>query len=253
MSTPLSVYILTCNSPKYLSQILMQVTKIADEVVIVDSGSTDNTLQIASNFSCKIVHHAFKNFRDQRAFALSVCAHSWVLSFDSDEIPSHELVVEILAMKNKGFEHDAYSICRYWNVLGKPVRVMFPVISPDYPIRLFNKEVCGFSEQSTQLHETAFGYKTLGKIDAPMYHYTFETKEVLEKKLQFYAAIGAQDILEQKRSTSIAKLLFSPLAAFVKWYVTKGGYQDGTTGVTLSIFAMRYTYLKYKIARSQHR
>lgn len=250
MYTPLSVYILTCNSPKYLARILQQLTKVADEILIIDSGSTDNTLQIAESFSCKIIQQHLHTFREQRAFALSQCTHNWVLSFDSDEIPSNELVETIVSMKQTGFTFDAYSICRKWNVLGKDVHVMFPIVSPDYPIRLFNRTICCFDERSTQLHETAHGYKTLGKINAPMFHFTFETKEVLEGKLQRYASIGALDLLEQKRSIGFAKILFSPLAAFIKWYFIKGGWKDGLTGITLGVYAMRYTFLKYKMARN---
>lgn len=249
MPIPLSVYVLTHNSPKYLSQILQKAKKIADEILIIDSGSTDNTLQIAESFSCKIIQRPLANFREQRAFALSQCTHEWVLSFDSDEIPSDELVEKIELLKQSGFSHDAYSICRKWNVLGKNVHVMFPIVSPDYPIRLFNKTTTGFDERSTQLHETPHGYKSLGKINAPMFHITFETKEILEFKLQRYATIGAQDLLEQKRNIGVVKLFLSPVAAFVKWYFIKGGWKDGGVGVTLGVYALRYTFLKYKIAR----
>lgn len=249
MPTPLSVYILTYNSPRYLPQILQKVKSVADEIIIIDSGSTDNTLLIAESFPCKIIRHPLKNFREQRTFALNQCAHEWVLSFDSDEIPSNELITDLLNLKQNGFTHEAYCICRKWNVLGKDVNVMFPIVSPDYPIRLFNKTTTGFDGRSTQLHETAHGYKSLGKIDAPMFHFTFETKDVLEAKLHRYASIGALDLLEQKRSTSIFKLLLSPVAAFIKWYFAKGGWKDGQVGITLGLYALRYTFLKYKIAR----
>ena len=247
--TPLSVYLLTFNSEKYLAAILSACKPVADELLIVDSGSSDNTFSIASHAGCKILYRTFTNFREQRQFALSECSHPWVLSFDSDEIPSPELISEIQKMKTTGFNGDAYSIKRNWNVLGKNVHAMFPVVSPDYPIRLFNKEVVSFSGESTIIHETPFGYKTLEKIELPLMHYTFETQWELEKKLAHYTTLAAENMLLKNKTTGFLKMLFSPPWAFFKWYFIKGNWRDGLTGVTIAIFAFRYTLLKYKKAR----
>lgn len=247
--TPLSVYILTCDSEKYLSEIIAACNLVADEIVIVDSGSFDNTLKIAADAHCRIFFRTFVNFREQRQFALSKCKHTWVLSFDSDEIPSAELMQEILKMKTAGFTCDAYCIKRNWNVLGKNVHAMFPVVSPDYPIRLFNKEIVSFSEQSTIIHETPFGYKTLGKIEQPLTHFTFETKWELERKLRQYSDIAAKNMLLKNKTPQFVKMLFSPPWAFLKWYFLKGNWKDGFVGITLAAFAFRYTLLKYKKAK----
>lgn len=247
--TSLSLYILTRDSQKYLRQILEASKSIADEIVIIDSGSFDDTFQIASEFKCRIFFRTLDNFRAQRQFAISKCKHDWVLSFDSDEIPSPELIQEIQQLKTNGFKHDAYSIKRKWNVLGKEVHVVYPIVSPDYPIRLFNKKIVVYDERSTRAHETPHGYNTLGQIESPLFHYTFETRRVLEEKLKQYSSIASEDLLEQKRPLHIGKLLFSPLAAWFKWFIVKGGYKDGSTGLVLASYAMRYTYLKYKKAR----
>ncbi len=81
---PLSLYILTYNSEKYLEQILASASRVCDEIIIVDSGSTDSTKVVGQKFNCKIYDRAFDNFREQRNFALSQCTHDYVLSFDSD-------------------------------------------------------------------------------------------------------------------------------------------------------------------------
>ncbi len=245
----LSVYILTCNSPKYLVEILQRCKSIADEVVIVDSGSTDSTLDIARNFGCKIVYRPLDNFREQRRFAHECCSNKWVLAIDSDEIPSEALVNDIQKLKSSGFNFDAYKIRRNWNVLGKWVHGLIPVPSPDYPIRLLNKEVVVFDNRSTRSHETAHGYKTLGAIEAPLLHYTFETREVLESKLQLYSRLRAEDIVERGEDAGLQKLLLSPLAAWFKWYILRQNWKDGYAGLVLAGFAFRYTYLKYRIAR----
>lgn len=245
----LSVYILTCNSPKYLPDILKRCSRFADEIVIVDSGSTDNTLDIARSFNCKIFNRPLDNFREQRRFAHNCCTHQWVLAIDSDEIPSDELIKETQQLKVDGFKFDAYKIRRNWNVLGKWVHGLIPVPSPDYPIRLLNKQKVVFDERSTRSHETAHGYDTLGVIEAPLFHYTFETRHELESKLLLYSRLRAEDIIESGKSTGLFQLLFSPVGAWFKWYVVRGNWKDGYVGLILACFAMRYTYHKYRIAR----
>lgn len=245
----LSVYILTCNSPKYLSDILARCSLFADEIVIVDSGSTDNTLAIARSFNCRIFHRPLDNFREQRQFAHNCCTNQWVLAIDSDEIPADELITELQQLKAEGFKYDAYKIQRRWNVLGKWVHGLIPVPSPDYPIRLLNKNKVVFDQRSTRSHETAHGYDTLGVIEAPLLHYTFETRAELENKLQLYSRLRAEDIIESGKSTGLLQLLLSPIGAWFKWYIVRGNWQDGYVGLTLAYFAMRYTYHKYRIAR----
>lgn len=220
----------------------------ADEMLILDSGSVDDTLNIAESFGCKIHYRAFDNFREQRAFAISLCSNNWVLSFDSDEIPTMELAHEINRMKQLTFQHDAYSIKREWFVFGKKVHVMYPVVSPDYPIRLFNREKVCYDNRSTAVHETPHGYHSLGQIEFALQHYTFETAFELKTKLDFYTTIAARDIHEQKKSITYFKLFASPIAAWVKWYVIKGGWKDGLTGWILAKYVFQYTFLKYRKA-----
>lgn len=245
----LSVYILTYNSPKYLAEILRRCRTVADELVVIDSGSSDNTLDIARQYNCKIFINPLINFREQRNYAHQCCTYPWVLAIDSDEIPSDELLATLLKLKQQGFTFDAYKIRRNWNVLGKWVHGLIPVPSPDYPIRLLNKEIAVFDERSTRSHETVHGYRTLGTIEAPLLHYTFETRPELERKLELYSRLRAEDVVEQGKSISVFKMFFSPLTAWLKWYIVRQNWKDGYTGVILANFAMRYTYRKYKIAR----
>lgn len=246
----LSVYILTCNSPKYLPDILARCNSFADEIVIVDSGSTDNTLDIARSFNCKIFNRPLDNFREQRRFAHNCCTNQWVLAIDSDEIPSDDLIKEIQQLKAEGFKYDAYKIRRNWNVLGKWVHGLVPVPSPDYPIRLLDKNKVVFDERSTRSHETAHGYDILGVIETPLLHYTFETRAELESKLQLYSRLRAEDIIESGKSTGLFQLLLSPIGAWFKWYIVRRNCLDGYTGLILANYAARYTYHKYRIARS---
>ena len=248
MLADLSVYILTKNSAKYLSQNLVLTCPIAQDICIVDSGSDDDTIAIASQFKCRIFYRRFDNFREQRTFAITKCKHKYVLSFDSDEIPTTELIDELAKLKESGFDKDAYTIQRNWFVLGQQVQVMYPVVCPDYPIRLFNKELVCYDERSTTVHETPHGFTSLGQLNAAINHFTFETKKILAQKLDFYTTIAAQDLIDRKKPVSHTKMLTSPIAALVKWYIIKGGYRDGWVGISLAKYVFDYTYLKYKKA-----
>ena len=247
--TALSAYILTHDSETYLAAILRKLAGAADELLIVDGGSTDRTLAIAREHGCRVVHHPLTDFREQRNFAQAQCAHDMVLFVDSDELPSDELVQAIASLKERGFGEDAYEVRREWYVLGRKVRAVFPVTSPDYPIRILDRRKVSFDERSRRVHETPFGFSSVGRIEAPLHHYTFRSAEELERKLEHYTDIAAGELRERGRRTSLLATLASPPAAFLKWYLVKGGWRDGALGLTMCAYAFKYTRLKYRKAR----
>jgi glycosyltransferase involved in cell wall biosynthesis len=249
---PISCYILTYNSEKYLEQIIKKAAEVADEILIVDSGSTDKTCAIAKTYNCRFIERKLDNFSAQRAYAIASCKFDTVLFFDSDEIPSDALVDALKLIKEKGPLFDAYEIKREWIVFGKKVHAMFPITCPDYPIRMLNRTKVVFDERSTLVHETPHGHETLGRVEAPVMHYTFETREELNAKLERYTTIAAEDIIRRKKAVNIFKILISPPFAWVKWFIIKGGWRDGLTGLVLAKYAFDYTRLKYSKARKMN-
>ena len=255
----LSVYVLTHNSEKYLEQVLERLVTIADDLLIIDSGSTDKTHQIVSRFPCRFVYNAFRSFKDQRNFAQSICHHDHVLALDSDEIVSDEFVQEVIQMKQLGFDKDAYRITRFWVIRGVKVHSIFPVDSPDFPIRLFDRNLVHYGDKSSTVHESAEGYSTVGVIKGPVYHYTFESDEEIERKLHKYTKLAAADIHNNPKSsrwyfpfTAYYRLLFSPPVSWYKWYIRHRGYKDGSVGKMLGKYAFKYTQLKYKYYINEH-
>ena len=242
--TALSAYILTHDSEVYLAAILQKLSGTADELLIVDGGSTDQTLAIAREHGCRVVHRPLTDFREQRNFAQAQCAHDMVLFVDSDE-----LVQAIASLKERGFGEDAYEVRREWYVFGRKVRAVFPVTSPDYPIRILDRRKVSFDERSRRVHETPFGFSSVGRIEAPLHHYTFRSTEELERKLEHYTDIAAGELRERGGNAGLLKVLASPVSAFLKWYLVKGGWRDGALGLTMSAYAFRYTRLKYRKAR----
>lgn len=259
MSDQLSVYILTHNSESLLEKVLQPLTAIADDLLVVDSGSTDRTREIAEQYGARFIVNKFTTFKNQRNFAHDASLYDWVLALDSDEIVSEDFVREIKEMKAAGFAHDAYTITRYWIVQGVPVSSIFPVDSPDFPVRLIDRRKVHFGGRSGHVHESAEGYDTLGTIKGGVNHYTFETDEEIERKLHKYTALAAMDIANNPKSrrwyfpvTAHYRLYFSPPMAWYKWYIRHKGYKDGVVGKKLGRYAFQYTYLKYKYYIKHH-
>lgn len=250
--TPLSVYVLTFNSEKYLDALLTSIAPVADELVIVDSGSQDRTQAIAEKHGCRFIYHALDNFRDQREFALRACQHRMVLMLDSDEIPDAEFVEHIAELKRTGFTHEAYRIKRNWFVMGQPVRCMYPVESPDWTVRLVDQERVTFLADSRMVHEKAVGYASAGRIRGSVSHYTFESRQELARKLKSYSALAARDLVELGVRPTLLHVLVYPPVVWAKWYFVKGSWKDGRLGWTLSRYVWRYVFRKFNGARQIH-
>lgn len=257
-SNTLSCYILSFNNEKTLEKVLSSVVNVADEVIILDSGSTDKTIDIANAYHCKVSERTFDNFVNQRNHAISLCTGDWILQLDSDEILDEELQASIKTLKQNQFintdrEPDAYAFPRYWYVCGKPVHAFYPVCSPDYPTRLFkHTEKALYDTQSNWVHEDQKQLTDIERIrKGGIHHYTCETWDELKAKLPLYCKLAADDLIHRNKNISLAKKTFSPFMAWFKWYLRKGGYRDGLLGWKLGLYAYQYTSQKYTIARKK--
>jgi len=245
----LSAFILTLNSEKYLEKIISQLQNACEEIVVVDSGSIDSTKAIAGKANVRLLSRVFDNFKNQRAYAVQQCTHDLVLMIDSDEIPDDELISALNELKRSNEILDAYRLKREWFVLGKKIHAVYPVVSPDFPVRVFDKHKSNF-DNSPVVHEEPSGYKTIGVLEGTLQHYTFETKKEIAEKLERYASLSSKTLLQKKKSLGRIQQMSSSIAAFIKWYFAKGGWRDGWTGVALGKYAFDYTFLKYEKARS---
>jgi glycosyltransferase involved in cell wall biosynthesis len=242
--TPLSIYVLTFNSEKYLSAILQAVAPLADDLLVVDSGSSDRTVAIATQCGARVLHRPFDDFRQQRAFAQQACLHDYVFFLDSDEIPSPELVAHIQQLKQNSFQHDAYAIQRDWIVMGQQVHALYPVGCPDYPVRIIEKNRVRLSQQA--VHEDFVGFGSKERIDCPIKHQTFHSMEEINRKLALYTDLDARDLVAMAHRKNFAlRQWTSPLGAFFKWYVKSGNWKDGRVGLILGLYAARFAHHKY--------
>lgn len=245
----LSVCVLTFNSARLLKDVLSPLVDIADELIIVDSGSSDDTLSICQEFSITPSYRAYTTHGEQMNFAISLTNNSWVLCMDSDEIIDRKTVEEIKKIKAGATpETDmAFRISRHWFVLGQEVHNIYPVTSPDYPVRLFNKESVMFN--SRPVDDAAEGYKNTVVISGFVKHDTFFSIHEVFNKLNGYTT---RLVKYKKVTPSLARGFFSAFGSFWKWYVFKNGWKDGKVGVITGTYAVAYSFMKYLKAWYQH-
>jgi glycosyltransferase involved in cell wall biosynthesis len=239
----LSGYILTYNSEKHLDVILDRMLVVCDELFLLDSGSKDNTISIANERGVKSAYRDFDNYTSQRNYAHSICQNEYVFWMDSDEIPSLELIDWINEEKRKGFTEPIYSFIRKNYVLGQAVRVLYPVFDPEYRERLCQKSI--LYETNLKVHETLDKQVARHRIPYHFDHFTFNTVQELDEKTKTYAKLYASQF---DKKPIFFKLIFSPIAAWIKWYWLKGGYKDGNIGWKLGLYAFKFTWYKYKYA-----
>jgi glycosyltransferase involved in cell wall biosynthesis len=249
MNAPIRVssYVLTFNSERYLEVILRRLWGFSDEVLIVDSGSTDRTIAIANAAGCRVLVRPFDDFRAQREFALSHCRFEYVFFCDCDEIPSHELVGWIADTKRHGMTRDLYLVRREWSAFGRRVHGICPTPSPDYPGRLVRREAATY-EASSRVHERYdLPLEAAVRVEAPLVHITFESNIELRKKLRSYSRMAAADLAAKGWSLPRLALnaLFSPPSAFLHWYLLKRNVLDGWVGVKLAAYAAAFKFGKY--------
>lgn len=238
----LSVCILTFNSSRLLREVLPPLLRLADEMIIVDSGSTDSTLDICREFGVIPVYQKFVTHSQQMNDAVVRATHEWVLCMDSDEIMNHEMVEAILKLKQntEPAESAAFCLSRYWFVLNQPVRVIYPVSSPDFPVRLFNKNVVRFND--VPVDDSAEGYSITHILPGEVRHDTFYSLHEVFTKLNGYTTrvVNHKDI-----RPSISRGFLSAFGAFWKWYVFSGAWREGKVGVVTGLYATLYSFMKY--------
>ncbi len=244
----LSCYILTYNSERRLAEVLLALQGIADEIVVIDSGSNDATRNVAERHDLRFIYHAFKNFTDQRQFATESCNHNWVLAVDSDEVVSPALAQRLIALKNADFitenKSEAFGIRREWYLLGRKVHCFYPSTCPDWPIRLFDRRVA-FYRPGLFVHESLMGFTRSEAIEEPLLHYTCDSIHDLYGKLNQYSTLSAQTLAQNKVRPSLWRIYLFPWLVWFQWMFAKGGWRDGAVGLIHGHYIRQMVYEKY--------
>lgn len=237
----ISAVIITKNSERTLQKCLESLPAVVDEIIIVDSGSTDSTLDIAKDYQCKIINTPWLGYGPTKNLGQKAALAPYVLSIDSDEELSAGLQQEILSMKNN--LTGIYGFRRINNYCGKWIK--YGSWYPDKKLRLFPKENLwnnAISHEQLMLNNQKKRYY----FKSPLLHYAYSTKEELKVKTYLYAQLGAANKKGSSKILAFINMLVSPVMSFLKSYFMKLGFLDGKNGFEISTFNALGTYLKYK-------
>ncbi|MGQ9571454.1 MAG: glycosyltransferase family 2 protein [Thermodesulfovibrionales bacterium] len=242
--TPVSVCCLTFNSERTIRKTLESVKKIADEIIVVDSFSTDRTIEIVKEFTDKIYFKEYKYHGMQMNYAIELCTYDWVFCLDSDECLDDDMIQHICRLKEEWLEgKEAFRLRREWFFLGRPVHAFYPITSPDRIIRFFNRKYVRFNEKP--VHDKPVGHKKCDWLEGKLIHETIYSLNGLYDKLNKYTTRYAEGNASKADSVKLRNLLINPFAAFIKWYFLKKNFLDGTQGFILAMYAGFYTFFKY--------
>ena len=232
MHNQLSVVIISKNEEKFIANAVKSAL-FSDEVLILDSGSTDNTCAIAQQLGAKVLHQDWLGFGAQKNKAVELASNDWVFVLDSDERITAELQSEILSTLQDP-NANGYYIARLNNFFGKYIRHCG--LYPDYSVRLFNRQKGMFN--NVPVHESVQIQGNTDKLKNHMIHLAFDTVEEFSNKQKKYAA------LSQKKKNLI-KAFFSPIWTFLKIYIFRLGFVEGWRGFIIAKVYAQYTFWKY--------
>ena len=244
----LSVAIVTFNEEENLARTLSSVAWV-DQIVVVDSGSSDRTQEIARSFNATVIERPWPGFAAQKNFALSQCTGDWLLSLDADEELSAELQQEIRQTLSSQPTVDAFYLKRRNLFLGRWIR--HGGFYPDPKLRLFRRGLPSPPQfESRPVHETISFTGPTATLNADILHHAYPTLSSYIEHMDRYSSLGAELLVERGRTsanvfTFFARIVIFPLLAF-KWnYFFRLGFLDGREGLLLNLYHAAYASWKY--------
>ncbi|WP_266365753.1 glycosyltransferase family 2 protein [Tellurirhabdus rosea] len=249
---PLSVVIITRNAERTLLQTLMSVMDWADEIVLVDSGSTDETVSIAQMFGCRVLHRKFDGYGTQKGYAVDQATHDWVLLLDADEVPDMDMQSAIRrVMQSSPDPRQAYSLPRSLVFMGRTFRHSGEHRRP--VLRLFNR--CYGHVSADLVHEQVKISGTVTPLDGTLLHYSYASLHDYIEKMNRYTSLSAESALAKavhagspRRAVFRADSLVMAmrfLTRFTKIYVLKSGFLDGLPGMVWALLSAIYPVVKH--------
>lgn len=244
----LSAVIITLNEEKNIGRCLESLKGVADEIVVVDSFSTDKTEEICLLHGAHFVKHAFEGHIQQKNYAITKASNTYVLSLDADEALSDELKKSIIQVKNN-WTNDAYAMNRLTNYCGK--WIYHCGWYPDTKLRLFNREKGSWGGTNPHDKYSLHNNNSLVKrISGDILHYSYYTVEEHYKQAEYFSKIAAKAMFEKNKEASILNIIINPVARFIKSYFIKLGFLDGRYGFIISRISAWEVYNKYKLLRA---
>jgi glycosyltransferase involved in cell wall biosynthesis len=242
----ISAAIITLNEERNLPRALESLQNVVDEVVVVDSGSTDRTCEIAERRGARLISHSWQGYARQKNFAAEQAENDWVLSLDADEALTPELRREIEALRLINADEVAgYSMPRRAYYCGQWIH--HSGWYPDRKIRLYNRRRAHWVGE--YVHESVQAEGQVGELQADLLHYTCDTIEQHRNSVDRYTTLAAQEARAQGKKGALTAMILLPPWKFLETYIFRAGFLDGAAGLTIARMAAYYVYLKYSKLR----
>ena len=245
----ISVTIITYNEEAHISRCLDSVSDVADEILVVDSNSTDRTCEIAGSHGAKIINNDFEGHIQQKNFAVDQAKYDFILSLDADEALSVDLIQSILKVKNQQ-SSDAYQCNRLNNFCGRWIR--HGLWYPDKKIRLFDRKIGRWG--GTNPHDKVIlkPEATLQKLKGDLLHYTVSSVREYIGQVNKFSSIQATELLQRKQGVSFFHLYIKPPYKFILAYIFRLGFLDGWRGFCIAAGQAWGIYLRYVKMKDQN-
>lgn len=237
---PLSVTIITLNEAEHIGAAIDSV-RWADEIIVVDAGSTDRTAEIVREKGVRLETRPWTGYTEQKNFAASLATHDWILSLDADERVGPDLAEEITALLRSEPDAPGYRIPRVTFHLGRWIRTTD--FYPDYQTRLYDRRHARW--QGRLVHESVQVDGRRGQLRREIQHYSFRDLSDQLDRINHYSSLSARQMYEAGTRSSGWHMLVHPPAAFLRNYVLRRGFTDGAVGLTISLMNSYGVFLKF--------
>ena len=246
---PLSLVLITLNAAPRLRDVLASVP-FADEIILVDSGSEDDTVAIAASFDARVVHHAWMGFGPQKSYAVSLARNDWVLCLDADEALSPKLANSIRAAFRHGSpDYPVYRFARCNVFMGQPLK--HGEGYPDFNTRLFRKDSARWSEDI--VHEHVLSDILPRTLEGDLLHYSADDLSVYLDKQNRYTSLAAKRAMTRGETAPVTRRVLSPITRFMKFWLVRGGWRDGIPGFVHIVIGCQNSFMKYVKLRELRR
>ncbi|BDD02887.1 glycosyltransferase family 2 protein [Aureibacter tunicatorum] len=249
MSCSLSAVIITKNEEKNIGKCLEALSKVSDEIIVIDSLSTDKTEEICLSYKAQFIKRPFAGYSATKNHGNSLAKGDFIISIDADEILSEELISNILEEKSKGFPQTIYRFNRLTNYCGTWIKHCGWY--PDTKTRLWKN---GIANWEGSIHETLSYPKELSPthLSGDILHFSFHSIEQHLNVMNKYTTLMAEEAFNKGKKASMFKLIFSPLFKFIKKYFFQKGFLDGYYGFIVCVLSAFYAFFKFiKLRRLQ--
>ena len=243
-----SVIVITRDEARNVGAALESV-RWADDIVVVDSGSTDDTVAVARRHTDRVVTHSWAGYGAQKNYAAGLAAHDWVFSLDADERVTPALGQEIRALLAAGPARQAYRIPRVTHYLGRWIRSTDWY--PDGQLRLYDRRAGRWNDR--RVHESVTVDGVVGRLEGEIEHRPYRDVSHHLRTIDRYSTLAADQMLAEGRRVRGLELAAHPPLAFFRNYVARRGLRDGTPGLVVSILNSYYVFLKYAKRWEQQR